>query len=171
MNRGHWHSGLFTGVVIGFVALLQACTTAPVASTSARTPPERSVTAVTQGNDVALLALSLLDKRYSYGGRSPVSGLDCSGLVSHVYREAAGVNLNGSAATMAQKTKPIATQALYPGDLVFFNTLNAPYSHVGVYVGEGKFVHAANERTGVRVDKLSDRYYAARFEGARTLWD
>lgn len=118
-----------------------------------------------------MLALSLLDKRYSYGGRSPVSGLDCSGLVSHVYREAVGVDLNGSAATMAQKTKPIATQTPYPGDLVFFNTLNAPYSHVGVYVGEGKFVHAANERTGVRVDKLSDRYYAARFEGARTLWD
>jgi len=122
------------------------------------------------GSNVAIFALSLLDGRYAYGGRNePLDGLDCSGLVSLVYRQAVGIALNGSSASMALRTKAIPTNALQAGDLVFFNTLGPAYSHVGVYVGEGRFVHAANERSGVRVDRLSDRYYASRFEGARAV--
>jgi cell wall-associated NlpC family hydrolase len=122
-------------------------------------------------NDLALFALSLLDTPYSWGGRGPATGFDCSGLVSHVYREAAGLPVRGSSADLGQKTRPVDRSRIQPGDLVFFNTLGARHSHVGIYVGDGRFVHASNPRTGVRVDQLSNRYYAQRFEGAGTLLD
>ena len=122
-------------------------------------------------NDLALFALSLLDTPYSWGGRGPATGFDCSGLVSHVYREAAGLPVRGSSADLGQKTRPVDRSRIQPGDLLFFNTLGARHSHVGIYVGDGRFVHASNPRTGVRVDHLSNRYYAQRFEGAGTLLD
>jgi cell wall-associated NlpC family hydrolase len=122
-------------------------------------------------NDVAMFAMSLLDTRYTWGGRGPAMGFDCSGLVSHVYQEAAGLKLRGSSADLGKLSRPVDTARLQPGDLVFFNTLGARHSHVGVYVGDGRFVHASNERTGVRIDHLSNRYYAKRFEGGQTLLD
>lgn len=124
-----------------------------------------------QRNDVVLAALSLLDTAYTWGGRGPATGFDCSGLVSHVFEQALGLRLRGSAADLGRLSRPIEPQQLRPGDLVFFNTLGARHSHVGVYVGEGRFVHASNPRTGVRVDRLSNRYYAQRFEGAHTVLD
>lgn len=122
-------------------------------------------------NDLAWVAMSLLDTRYALGGRGPATGFDCSGLVAHVYKEGAGLPLKGSAADLGRQSRPIARERLQPGDLVFFNTLGARHSHVGVYVGEGRFVHATNPRTGVRMDSLNNRYYAQRFEGAQTLLD
>lgn len=122
-------------------------------------------------NDLALFALSLLDTPYAWGGRGPATGFDCSGLVAHVYREAGGIRLVGSSADLGKKSRPIEPKALLPGDLVFFNTLGARHSHVGLYVGNGKFVHASNPRTGVRIDHLGNKYYAQRFEGAHTLLD
>jgi cell wall-associated NlpC family hydrolase len=122
-------------------------------------------------NDIALFAMGLLDTRYRWGGRGPATGFDCSGLVSHVFKEAAGVRVQGTSAELGQKARPVAASDLLPGDLVFFNTLGAPRSHVGVYVGDGRFVHASNPRTGVRMDQLSNRYYAQRFEGAGSLLD
>jgi cell wall-associated NlpC family hydrolase len=121
-------------------------------------------------NDLALFALSLLDTRYASGGKGPATGFDCSGLVSHVYRSAVGITVKGSAADLARQSRPIEREPL-PGDLVFFNTLGPRNSHVGVYVGQGRFVHASNPRTGVRMDRLSNPYYAQRFEGAQSLLD
>lgn len=154
--------------------LLAGCASGPSAPGNAAavssSPVTRSDESALVGSNVAIFALSLLDGRYAYGGRNePLDGLDCSGLVSLVYRQAVGISLNGSSAMMAQRTKAIPANALQAGDLVFFNTLGPAYSHVGVYVGDGRFVHAANERSGVRVDRLSDRYYASRFEGARAV--
>jgi cell wall-associated NlpC family hydrolase len=122
-------------------------------------------------NDLALVALSLLDTAYAWGGRGPATGFDCSGLVAHVYREGGGIRVKGSAADLGQQSRPVDPASLLPGDLVFFNTLGKRHSHVGVYVGDGRFVHASNPRTGVRVDHLSNRYYAQRFEGAHSLLD
>ena len=122
-------------------------------------------------NDLAWVAMSLLDTRYTLGGRGPATGFDCSGLVAHVYKEGAGLPIKGSAADLGRQSRPIAKERLQPGDLVFFNTLGARHSHVGVYVGEGRFVHATNPRTGVRMDSLNNRYYAQRFEGAHSLLD
>ncbi len=129
----------------------------------------RSLDASRTGSDIALFALSLLDRSYVYGGRGPATGFDCSGLVSHVYLEAAGIALRGSAASMAKVARPVNTADLMAGDLVFFNTLGYSFSHVGIYVGDGRFVHASNPRTGVRTDRLDSKYYATRFEGAKTV--
>ena len=122
-------------------------------------------------NNLALFAMSLLNTRYAWGGRGPAMGFDCSGLVAHVYQEAAGLTLRGSSADLGKLSRPVDTARLQAGDLVFFNTLGAHHSHVGVYVGDGRFVHASNERTGVRIDRLNHPYYAKRFEGGQTLLD
>lgn len=114
-------------------------------------------------------ALMLLKSKYRYGGKSPDTGLDCSGFVSHVFDSALSMPVEGSAAAMAGQGRRIQRTELQAGDLVFFNTMNRPRSHVGIYVGNDKFVHAENSRTGVRINRLSDSYYAARFEEARTL--
>ena len=147
--------------------LLAGCASAP--------PPVSKVDVqrefLPQRTDIALFAMGLLDTRYRWGGRGPATGLDCSGLVSHVYQEAAGIQVRGSSAELGQKVRPISSDAMQPGDLVFFNTLGSRHSHVGVYIGNGRFIHASNPRTGVRVDLLSNRYYAQRFEGVHTLLD
>lgn len=160
-------------------ALLAGCGAVPVprpapvsTPTAPPAPPAPSARpSQPQRNDVALYAMGLLDTRYSRGGRGPATGFDCSGLVSHVFREAIGLRVQGSSAELGKKARPVAPDQLLPGDLVFFNTLGARHSHVGVYVGDGRFVHASNPRTGVRIDQLSNRYYAQRFEGAGTLLD
>jgi len=139
----------------------------------APTSPQARATQATDDakrKDLALFALSLLDTRYASGGKGHATGFDCSGLVSHVYRSAVGITVKGSAADLARQSRPIEREPL-PGDLVFFNTLGPRNSHVGVYVGQGRFVHASNPRTGVRMDRLSNPYYAQRFEGAQTLLD
>jgi cell wall-associated NlpC family hydrolase len=139
-------------------------------------PPERAETihrppASEKGNDVVLYALGLIDTDYRFGGKNPEAGLDCSGMVSYIYRTALGLKVSGSAADIARQTKPISRADLRPGDLVFFNTRNQPYSHVGIYIGDARFVHAPSTNGKVRIDNLADRYYAQRFEAARTFFD
>ncbi len=161
---------LNTGRRQGLVALAVVLT--GCASPPAEPPAGASPRALQpQRNDIALYAMGLLDTRYRWGGRGPATGFDCSGLVSHVFQEAAGIRVKGSSAELGQKARPVASEQLLPGDLVFFNTLGARHSHVGVYVGDGRFVHASNPRTGVRIDQLGNRYYAQRFEGAGSLLD
>lgn len=116
-----------------------------------------------------MFAMGLLDTGYRYGGKNPQAGLDCSGMVSHVYREALGMKVTGSAADIAKRSRPVASTDMQPGDLVFFNTSNRAFSHVGIYIGDQRFVHAPSSNGKVRVDRLSDRYYAMRFEAAHTL--
>lgn len=152
--------------------LLQGCGSSPKWQAGSSTAlVQRSPESAQRGSDVALYAMAMLDRDYRWGGRAPDSGFDCSGLVRHVFREATGLELSGNAAALARQSRPVDASALQAGDLLFFNTLGQPNSHVGVYVGQGQFVHAANERSGVRVNRLSERYYAARFEGAKTVLD
>ncbi len=151
-------------------ALLAGCGALPVPAPVAVTPAAPRPPQPAR-NDVALYAMGLLDTPYRWGGRGPATGFDCSGLVSHVFQEAIGLRVQGSSAELGRKARPVAPDQLLPGDLVFFNTLGARHSHVGVYVVDGRFVHASNLRTGVRIDQLSNRYYAQRFEGAATLLD
>ncbi|MBI5861895.1 MAG: C40 family peptidase [Rhodocyclales bacterium] len=121
--------------------------------------------------DVVLYALGLVETGYRFGGKNPEAGLDCSGMVSLVFDKAAGLRLQGSAADLARQGKIVATTQLRPGDLVFFNTLQRPYSHVGIYIGEGRFVHAPSSGGKVRIDSLNERWFATRFEEARTYFD
>lgn len=158
-------------VTVLLVALvLVACTSTPPQSSATPDKPSNA-RANPVRSDIALYALSLLDTRYSWGGKGPATGFDCSGLVSHIYREAAGVQVAGSAVSLGQMSRPIDPEKKQPGDLVFFNTLGSRHSHVGVYIGNGRFIHASNPRSGVRVDLLSNRYFAQRFEGVHTLLD
>ncbi len=120
--------------------------------------------------DIVMQAMAMLDRGYTYGGKKLHTGFDCSGLVTFVYRESAGISLKGSAAQMASATRSIDASQAHPGDLVFFNTLGPSFSHVGIYIGEGKFVHAANERTGVKTERLNNGYWSKHFEGYRTVF-
>ena len=118
-----------------------------------------------------MYALGLLNTGYRFGGKNPEAGLDCSGMVSYIFAQALGMRLTGSAADMAQQGQAVARQQLRPGDLVFFNTRNRPFSHVGVYLGDERFIHAPSSRGRVRIDRLSDAYYASRYETARSYVD
>jgi len=152
--------------------LLAACSgpaPRPVAATGTIAQPSLPVSE--QGNEVALYALGLIDTGYRFGGKNPEAGLDCSGMVSYIYGQATNLKVRGSAFEIARNAKPIERGALRPGDLVFFNTSNRPFSHVGIYIGDARFVHAPSTNGKVRIDRLSDRYYAQRFEAARTFFD
>lgn len=116
-------------------------------------------------------ALTYLGIRYRFGGTSPATGLDCSGLVLNVFRNAVGLDLPRTAREMADMGDKIGRQDLKPGDLVFFNTMRRTFSHVGIYLGEGKFVHAPSSGGKVRVESIGTRYWAQRFNGARRLLD
>ena len=150
---------------IGLLAGLTGCATAPSPSNSPN-PPAKEADA---RGEIASYALSLLNTPYVWGGQDIETGFDCSGFVAHVYRKAAGIELRGNAASMAKASRAISNAEVLTGDLVFFNTKGKPASHVGIYVGDNKFIHASNPRTGVRVDRLDNKYYATRFEGAKTL--
>ena len=145
-------------------SLLAACGSTPVA------PPERSATE--RGREVAIYAMSLIDTGYRFGGKNPEAGLDCSGMVAYIFEQAAGLRVSGSAADIAKLGRPVDRRRLLPGDLVFFNTLNRSLSHVGIYIGDGRFVHAPSSASGrVRIDSLGHSYFAPRYETARSYFD
>lgn len=114
-------------------------------------------------------ALHALGVHYRLGGRSPETGFDCSGLVAHVFERAWGLLLPRNTAGQRHVGRPVALKELQPGDLVFYNTRNRPYSHVGIYVGEGRFVHAPRPGGYVRMESVRTPYWRARFNGARRL--
>lgn len=124
-----------------------------------------------RSHDVVMYALGLIDTGYRFGGKNPEAGLDCSGMVSYVFDNAAGMKLSGSAADLARLGRPVNGEGLRPGDLVFFNTRNRPHSHVGIYIGGDRFVHAPNSNGKVRIESLTKSWYATRFEEARTYFD
>ena len=158
--------------LLALLAGLSACSTSPPTPVdSAPTPVVGQPPQPEPGSEVTIFALGLLDTGYRFGGKNPDAGLDCSGMVSYIYERAAGMRLRGSAADIARQGRAIEAAKLRPGDLVFFNTRNKPFSHVGVYIGGQRFVHAPSSNGRVRIDSLSARYYAQRFEAARTYFD
>ncbi|HEY9146321.1 MAG TPA: C40 family peptidase [Thiobacillus sp.] len=122
-------------------------------------------------DDISMYAVSLVGSPYRLGGTSPDTGLDCSGFVDHVFRQIAGIKLPHDSQAISEATQPLDDQAaLQPGDLVFFNTLNRAFSHVGIYLGDDRFVHATSSRTGsVMISRLSDPYWHGRFDGVRRV--
>jgi cell wall-associated NlpC family hydrolase len=124
-----------------------------------------------KASEVVLFALGLLETDYRFGGKNPEAGLDCSGMVSYVFEKSADMRLTGSAADLARHGKPVPPEKLKPGDLVFFNTRNRPRSHVGIYIGDDRFLHAPSSRGKVRTESLKQGWFAARFEEGRTYFD
>lgn len=119
--------------------------------------------------DVVVQALSLLGTPYRFGGSSPDAGFDCSGLVRHVFSSVLNWELPRRSEQISGVGQPVARTDLQPGDLVFFNTLRRAFSHVAIYIGEGRFIHAPAKNGRVRIEGLDDRYWAARFNGARRV--
>lgn len=114
-------------------------------------------------------ALIALGAKYRYGGRSPETGFDCSGLVAHVFEQAWGIVLPRSVHQQASVGKPVRKlKELEAGDLVFYNT-RGPYSHVGIYIGDGRFIHAPRPGGRVRAERVDNPYWRSRFNGARRL--
>jgi hypothetical protein len=125
-------------------------------------------TGTVRGSDIVLTALNFLDKPYLYGGNGE-SGFDCSGFTRHVYERSLGLQLPRSADDQAGAAGlvNVRREQLVPGDLVFFNTLNRTFSHVGIYVGQGRFVHAPKTGAQIRVDDMRAAYWSRRYTGAR----
>ncbi|MCY4743875.1 C40 family peptidase [Pelomonas sp. UHG3] len=120
-------------------------------------------------SDLVLSAMNFLGVRYTRGGNSVENGFDCSGFTRHIFEMSVGLVLPRRADEQAKmgSLSPIRKDELKPGDLVFFNTMRATFSHVGIYVGEGKFIHAPRTGSAVRVEDMRDSYWAKRFTGAR----
>lgn len=152
------------------VSLLAACSSTPPVDQS---PPPSTTQPIVQPstNDVMFRALGLVGTPYRYGGNTPESGFDCSGLIGFVYRDALGVVLPRSTREMfAQDTPRVQKHALQTGDLVFFATGGArSVNHAGIYVGEGRFVHAPSSGGTVRLDRLEDRYWQNSYLEARRV--
>ncbi len=145
-------------------AALVGCGSAPPPRPVAETGPVGP-----QRAEALLQALLALGIDYRNGGNSPASGFDCSGLVAHVFREAYGMRLPHNARAQSELGARVSLSELRAGDLLFYNTLNRPYSHVGIYLGDGRFVHAPKTGAQVRVEQVSAAYWSRRFDGARRL--
>ena len=144
---------------------------APVKTAPATMSRRHATPASEKAHEIVMFALGLIETGYRFGGKNPEAGLDCSGMVSYVYNKAADLPLAGSAADIARRGRAIAADQLRPGDLVFFNTRRQSYSHVGIYIGDDRFIHAPSTRGKVRTESLKNGWFAARFEEARTYFD
>lgn len=119
--------------------------------------------------EISIQAMSLVGVPYRWGGNTPDSGFDCSGLVRYVIGRAADVNLPRTTADMSGHGMSIDPDQVAPGDLIFFNTTGRPHSHVGIYVGKLRFVNAPSTGGTVRLDYLTNPYWAKRFDGIRRV--
>ena len=138
-------------------ALLAGCGSAPPARAPGR-PPVPSALSDEQRSDLAIHAMGLVGTPYRYGGNTPESGFDCSGLIGYVYRQRAGVAPPRTVAQLSGFGQAVDADELRSGDLVIFG--NDPASHAGIYVGEGRFVHAPSTGGTVRLDRLNNAYWA-----------
>ena len=122
-----------------------------------------------RASELVITAMGFLGVPYRRGGSSVETGFDCSGFVKAMYESTIGMVLPRRANEQAAATQTIDKQDLQPGDLVFFNTLKRAFSHVGIYVGEGKFIHSPKPGARVRVESMAHGYWERRFDGARRV--
>ncbi len=119
--------------------------------------------------EIVVSAMGFLGLPYKRGGNSFDTGFDCSGFVKALYAQTLGKVLPRSAAEQAAQTTKIESTDLQPGDLVFFNTMRRAFSHVGIYVGDGKFIHSPKPGAEVRIEDMHTKYWDKRYNGARRV--
>jgi cell wall-associated NlpC family hydrolase len=172
--------------------LLLACATAAQAAPQASNPDEidrfiadkglmtrledvshkvadRAHNVADRASNLVLNAMGFLGVPYKRGGNSADTGFDCSGFVRAMYEQTVGLLLPRRADQQAAATQIIDKKELQPGDLVFFNTMRRSFSHVGIYVGDNKFIHAPRSGAEIRVEDMGVAYWARRFNGARRV--
>jgi cell wall-associated NlpC family hydrolase len=180
-TRRQWLASLAGAALLaGCASRTASRASAPVPPVVARRAPPPAVqpTQAVLGLDPAAReacvaqAMLLVNTPYRYGGNTPEGGFDCSGLVHYVFGQVAarGARLPRSTAQWAAATLPVDEARLQRGDLVFFNTSGAAFSHMGIYVGGGQFVHAPSTGGTVRKDAVSGRYFGPRYLGGRTVF-
>ena len=142
---------------------------ADVATATPPAPQSLAERAVNSTQELVMHAMGLIGIRYTFGGRTPDTGFDCSGLVRYVFNRVTGRSLPHNSFEMARMGSRIEQGELQPGDLVFFNTRGQRFSHVGIYVGDGRFIHSPSRGGRVHIVNMGDRYWVTRFDGARRL--
>jgi len=145
------------------ILLLGAC-----ATTNESAPPYR-VNNSSKAGQLTSYARSFVGTPYKYGGHSPKTGFDCSGFVDYVFRHAAHVSLPHSAQRISRHGIPVKPSQLRAGDLVFYDTNNHAFSHVGIYLGSGRFIHAPSSGGSVRMENMREAYWERHYNGARRI--
>jgi cell wall-associated NlpC family hydrolase len=130
---------------------------------------EVGLTVTNKASELVVTAMGFLGVPYKRGGNTVETGFDCSGFVRAMYQQTVGLILPRKAEQQAAATTQIEKAELQPGDLVFFNTLKRAFSHVGIYVGNGKFIHSPRPGSEVRVEDMQKSYWSQRFDGARRV--
>ncbi|WP_424302126.1 C40 family peptidase [Castellaniella sp.] len=131
--------------------------------------PQSGSTTTPSPKTLASTAMKFLGVKYRYGGDAPGEGFDCSGLVAYAAEKSLGLKLPRTARSQAQEGISVNRSELRRGDLVFFNTLGHRFSHVGIYLGDHKFVHAPRSGASIRVESMDIAYWRKRYNGARRL--
>ncbi|WP_018151590.1 C40 family peptidase [Leeia oryzae] len=156
-------------LITGSAAVLSACTSTTTASYQ---PRQQSIRIAAHfREEVVMAALGLVGTPYRYGGGTTSTGFDCSGLSQYVFQQIARIRLPHNASDQLRLGKPLFRTELQAGDLVFFNTSGAPHSHMGIFIGNGQFIHAPSTGGLVRTDNLSSPYYASRLDGIASLFE
>lgn len=156
------------GIFICALLILNGCSTFSGRLASFKVSQFKQDTSVGT-EDISIAAVGLVGVPYRYGGNNPKAGFDCSGLIGYVYLKSADIQLPRTIQEMSTRGQSIHDQAPAPGDLVFFNTTGGKYSHAGIYVGKGRFVHAPSAGGTVRLDFITTPYWAAKFIEARRI--
>jgi cell wall-associated NlpC family hydrolase len=148
-------------ILLLFILLFSAC--------SSLKNDVRAPDSSTEARNLASYARSLLGTPYKYGGNSPDTGFDCSGFVDHVFHHTLGIKLPRSSYEISHVGQAISTGNLRTGDLVFFNTLHRKFSHVGIYLGGDRFIHAPSSSGRVRTENMREAYWKTHYDGARRI--
>ena len=171
-----WRRARFDGLAVVASLLLCACAAQPTAHRAgavdaiSRSAASPQAPAQAAASDVVIAAMSFIDRPYQAGGQSVQTGFDCSGFTRHVFGQTLGIDLPRSAQEQAQASALQAVPSrdeLQPGDLVFFNTQQRAFSHVGIYLGDGRFIHAPRTGAQIRIERMSGAYWSGRYSGAR----
>ena len=165
MHKKHLLSSLFGAALIALsgAGLVHASEQQPVDE------PSLLERYTSSAQDLILKGFELIGINYRFGGTNPDTGLDCSGFVQLVFKEAMGILLPRSARERSEVGAIVDRQELKPGDLVFFNTMRRAFSHVGIYLGDNRFMHAPRTGAEVRVEDMGQSYWIQRYNGARRL--
>jgi cell wall-associated NlpC family hydrolase len=180
-RRSRHGSGALLCVTALAAALLAGCSSTPQRPRAADADalqrllverglaPDEAAVAAADGAQVVVAALNFLELPYRRGGSSADLGFDCSGFTQHVYALTLGLALPRRAEQQAVGAGllAVARDELLPGDLVFFNTQQRAFSHVGIYVGDGRFINAPRSGAEIRIERLAVAYWDSRFDGAR----